>query len=63
MPKRVAKAQKVPAEKKANSKQIKKDAKSEGRKDVIDQAVVDGKQKTHYILMLDDSGSMSGKPF
>ena len=45
------------------SKQIKKEAKNEARKDVIDKAVVDKKDTVHYILLLDDSGSMSGKPW
>lgn len=63
MPKRVAKDKQAPVQKKIASKPIKKEAKYEERKEDIAQAVIDSKDKTHYILMLDDSGSMSGKPF
>ena len=60
MPKQIVKSDKVQVPKKDTSKQIKKETKSKGRKDVIDQSVVDDKERVHYILMLDDSGSMSG---
>ena len=67
MPKQIAKPNiadnRDDFEKSDSSKQIKKESKSEARKEIIDQAVVDGKQKTHYILMLDDSYSMEFKPF
>ena len=65
MPKRVAKQNNADnVQKKDNSRQIKKQAKNEqGQKQLLDQAVVGNKQKTHYVLMLDESGSMAGRPF
>ena len=54
---------KGPAKSKVISKAIKKESKSDARKKIIDKDVVDAKGKVHYILILDDSGSMTGKPW
>ena len=59
----VAKADSTNVENKRITRGIKKDCKSTGKKEVIDKAVIGNKGKTHYILMLDDSGSMAGRPF
>ena len=61
MPKRIGTTRPTNASKKDASKPIKKEAKVNGKKKVIDQDVVDSKQTVHYILMLDDSYSMDGR--
>lgn len=63
MPKRLTDADLGLVAKKAASKTIKKQAKAAGRKAAVDKAVISNKERVHYILMLDDSGSMSGKPW
>lgn len=63
MPKKVANSKPTKAEKKNASKPIKKEAKDDNKKQAIDDAVLNAKGTTHYVLLLDDSGSMAGKPF
>lgn len=63
MPKKIAPAKKVNVGKSAASQPIKKEAKSNGKKKGIDEAVENGKSAVHYILILDDSYSMEGKPW
>ena len=63
MPRKFAEKKQAKDVKKEASKPIKKDAKSKGRKNVIDEAVLDKKNVVHYILILDDSSSMWGQPW
>ena len=63
MTKKIARSKATLVAKKDESKSIKKSAKAVGKKAAIDKAVADGKEVVHYILILDDSGSMSGKPW
>lgn len=48
---------------KSESKGIKKEAKAEERSKALEDAVLASKDSTHYVLILDDSGSMCGKPW
>ena len=48
---------------KGASKAIKKEAKVDKRKQVVKDGVKEAKGRVHYILILDDSGSMTGSPW
>ena len=63
MPKKIVNNDAVIGAKNAASKANKKVNKSTARKEILDKAVQDNKGIVHYILMLDDSGSMCGKPW
>ena len=59
MPKRLSKKTEEAVPKKSDSKPIKKSQKAV-KKEEVDKAVLANKDTVHYILILDDSGSMGG---
>lgn len=63
MPRKIGQSNAAKAEKMKASKGIKKEPKNKNRKNVIDQQVKGNKQSVHYILILDNSFSMDGKPW
>lgn len=63
MPRKYTKKQDKAVPVKSESKPIKKEQKCEEKKKALEDAVLANKDLTHYILILDDSGSMCGTPW
>ena len=63
MPRKIGQASEPKAQKMKASKPIRKEPKVNNRQNVIDQQVLGSKSAVHYILILDNSYSMEGKPW